>query len=240
MPALLPLVLAALILSGCGRSVSQPARTEATGPDRRTDPAGTLQLFTAAARDRDVRALWELLSARTRVRLGPTLADFERRAPDIERSVGSFTSGNRYETILSEPLDADFGVAAVARSAGPGPKGPDAFAASLRLERGAWRIELGGSLRLRALLPEPGATVTLSLPQIALEGRSRTTIVAGALWLDGVAFAAESGGVNDHWLTLWGRAGVPLEPGQHFVVGFARTERDIAAFAWSFFVGRAG
>jgi hypothetical protein len=228
------LVLAVLMVAGCGRAARE---IPATPAEARHDPALTLERFAAAAHDRDVEGLWTLLSAPARTRLGPTLADFRRRAPEIERRVGSFTSADGYATILSEPLGDGVAAAAVARSAAAGREGPHAYAATLRLEGGSWRIELGGSLRLRALLPEPGRTARLPFPQLALEIRARKPIVASALWLDGVAFSAQSGGVNDHWITIWGRPGAPLEPGQHFVVGFAQTASDLAALAWSFDVG---
>lgn len=236
-PVPLLLAVAVLAAAGCGGSASTQRQSTATGPAARNDPAATLERFAEAARERNVGALWQLLSLRTRARLGPTLTDFHRRAGGVERLAGGFTIKDGYATILSEPLGGGSAVAAVGRSARRGSSGPDAFATALRFERGAWRVELGGPLRLRPLLPEPGKTIRTSFPQVALEIRSRTPIAEGGLWLDGVAFSAESGGVNNRWVTIWGRTGVPPEPGEHFVVGFARAGHAGAAVAWSFTVG---
>jgi hypothetical protein len=225
--------------AGCGGAVSTKRERAKTEPASPNDPATTLERFAEAARGRNTDALWQLLSLRTRAKLGPTLAAFRRRAAAIEGRAGVFRLADGYSPLLSESLGGGAAVAAVARSGHPRLSGHDAYATALRFERGAWRVVLGAPLRLRGLLPEPGKTTANPLPQLALEIRSVTPIAQGGLWLDGVAFSAQSGGVNDRWITIWGRAGVTLAPGEHFVVGFARAGHDSAAVAWSFVVRRS-
>src|SRR5438128_995508 len=108
-----PLLLTAgaLLTTGCGGAAAPRA-----GQATRESPASTLDHFPEAARDRNADVMWRLLSLRTRARLGPTLADFRRRATGLERLAGAFTTRAGYAAILSEPLGQRVAVAAVARS----------------------------------------------------------------------------------------------------------------------------
>jgi hypothetical protein len=57
------------------------------------------------------------------------------------------------------------------------------------------------------------------------------------MWVDGLAFAGQSGGTDLAHLTMFGRPGRPLARGTHSVVAFAAAGDDGAALIRTFAVG---
>jgi hypothetical protein len=231
---LLAVAVGVLMLAGCAGGGGEDKETSPPPPTEpleellveveRTRPGVALRDFVRAAARRDELRMWQRLSAPTRRRLGPTLDRFRRDAAEaLEVELASL--GRRHELILSQTITARFAVAAVAR-------GPEAYAAALRLENGLWRVELGSPIRIEPLRPKPGEAVSRRT-QLAAEVSAGTPLVEAGLWLDGLAFPSRGGGQTPSELTMFGETS-GLARGPHSVVAFASTATNAAARAWSF------
>ncbi len=226
-------LLAALCLlaAGCaGADREQESASTTSAPRPSTDasppePGETLDAFVTAAAANDTKAMWLLLTARSRARLGPSLSAFRRGAGAKLVARIAPLAAPAVSRVLSERITLDVAVAAVAA--------PDAaFAAALRLENGNWLIELGGPIRIRALVPDPGESVA-ALVHVAAEFKAPTAISEAGLWLDGRAVPAKGGGVSASYLTVFGEAG-ELAFGAHSMVAFVVAGDEAAALAWPF------
>jgi hypothetical protein len=217
-------------------AVTEPAptttETEAEPPPR---PDGPLKRLVAAARGDDARAMWELLSGPTRERLGPSFARFRRgAAADLRQALGSFVRG-RARIFLAERITEEFAVAAY------GGRLTDerhaSFATALRLEDGAWKLELGGPVQLQALVPDPGEIERRGTgAQLAAGIVADAAVREGGLWIDGRSVPGKSGGTDDRNVTIFSDPVERLARGPHAVVAFASTASDASALAWMFTV----
>lgn len=199
-------------------------------------PGPTLEEFVAAARAGDSDAMWALLSTPSQERLGPTPGRFRRgEGRRLRASLGSFIEG-KSAVFLNEQVSADFAVAAFGgRRAVGGKERRGAFAAALRYEDGDWRVELGGPVKLEALVPDPGE-VENENAQVAAGVAADAAILEGGLWLDGEAVGGESGGTDDRHITFYSDPVTDLVQGPHAAVAFASTAREASALAWLFTV----
>lgn len=251
---LLPLVFLIVVLAACSsdEEAEPPAPPPAaTGTD--TQPPGsttppesvvaplpgpTLEEFVAAARAGDSDAMWALLSTPSQERLGPTPEKFRRgEGRRLRTRVGSFVEG-RSALFLNEQVSADFAVAAFGgRQTVGGKQRRGAFAAALRYEEGDWRLELGGPVKLEALVPDPGE-VENENAQVAAGVAADSAVLEGGLWLDGEAVGGESGGTDDRHITFYSDPVTDLVKGPHAAVAFASTADDASALAWLFSVKR--
>jgi hypothetical protein len=228
------LLLAVLLATGCAGGGEEPESAPApTSPAPVTtaeaaapaDPGAALDAFIEAAAATDTKAMWSRLTARSRERLGPSLAAFRAGAgARLAERLASLASANAGQ-VLSEQITLDVGVAAVA---GPGA----AFAAATRLEDGEWLLELGSPIRIRPILPDPGETVD-ERTQVAAEFRAPSAILEAGLWVDGRAVPARSGGVSPSYVTIFSEVG-HLQLGSHSTVAFVLTDEDAGALAWPF------
>ena len=240
--------------AACSSDETEPASPPPPTGATETDPAGateppesvvapppgpTLEEFVAAARAGDADAMWALLSAPTQERLGPTAAEFRRgQGRRLQTSLGSFIEG-RSAVFVDEQVSANFAVAALGgRQTIRGKERRGAFAAALRYEDGDWRLELGGPVKLEALVPDPGE-VENENAQLAAGVAADAAILEGGLWLDGDAVAGESGGTDDRHITFYSDPVTDLERGPHAAVAFASTADDASALAWLFSVKRS-
>jgi hypothetical protein len=252
-------LLAAFLLATLGAACSsgdeaEPAPTPSPTAATETDPSGatsppesvvapppgpTLAEFVAAARSGDDETMWALLSTPTRERLGPTPAKFRRgEGRRLRTNLGSFIEG-RSAIFLNEQVSADFAVAAFGgRQAVGGKDRRGVFAAALRYEEGEWRVELGGPVKLEALVPDPGM-VENENSQVAAGVVADAAILEGGLWLDGEAVGGESGGTDDRHITFFSDPVTDLERGPHAAIAFASTAHDASALAWLFSVRRS-
>jgi hypothetical protein len=252
---LLPVVVLATLVAACS-SGDEPEPSSAPPPTTATEtgssgattppesvvappPGPTLEEFVAAARAGDTDAMWALLSAPSRERLGPTVARFRRgQARRLRTTLGSFIEG-RSAVFLNEQVSADFAVAAFGGlQTIRGKERRGAFAAALRYEDGDWRLEFGGPVKLEALVPDPG-DVENENSQVAAGVAADAAILEGGLWLDGEAVAGESGGTDDRHITFYSDLVTDLEKGPHAAVAFASTADDASALAWLFSVRRS-
>jgi hypothetical protein len=198
-------------------------------------PDAPLRRMVAAARADDARAMWELLSGPTRERLGPSFGRFRRGAgPELQKALGSFVRG-RSALFLAERITEEFAVAAYGGRLAD--ERQAAFAAALRLEDGAWKLELGGPVRLEALVPDPGEVERRGTgAQLAAGIVADATVLEAGLWLDGKSMPGRSGGTDDRNLTVFSNPVPGLARGPHAVVAFASTRFDASALAWMFTV----
>lgn len=236
MSRLLPLVLVAAVVAGCGgeQAAETRAPTPATATTAPADPGlEVLGAFVAVARAGDARAMWALLSPETRRRWGPALARFEEGAArELEEGVGSF---RRYEVVVSERVTEEFGVVAIdGRRVVEGERERAIYAVALRLVGSGWRLELGGPLEVRPLAPDPGVRKDV-VAQIAAEVAGGSASGAAVMYLDGQTLSPRAYGTPAK-ATLLTNLDPPLDPGRHTVVVFASAGREAAATAWSFTV----
>lgn len=233
-----------LLAAGCSGGGSDEASTTsaattASASDQFEEDAAVgeaLRAFVDAAAAGDADAMWGLLSSRSREQLGPTQAEFSELAADLERGLGSF-GGTPYRTVLSVKTESGWGVAAV--SGGRVRSGEAEFAAygaALRLESGAWRIELGDPVEI--VNNEPPETTADRQPRVQFEISADTPVEEAGLWLDGAALPATAGGTAGA-VTLAATPEAPLSPGWHVLVVFGRAGGDATAGATPFEV-RAG
>lgn len=225
------LVLAALT-AGCGGGgkSSSPATTAATATTPRPpkDPGmAVIRQAVEAVRTGNRAALWNLLSAPSRRRLGPSFAAFRRRgALRVERSLRPFTS-RPYHRVVSQRITPDppFALVAIA-------SGRQAYAAPLRREGGQWKLELGpGPLRIVMALPPPRSVSKVA--QLAFELHGPQAGVIALLYadhqpLEGTEYTAPRSA------TIVANLTSPLRRGTHTGVAFATAGDAAVARAWTF------
>lgn len=231
--ALLALVCAASA-AGCGSAEQLPAiRLDAPQPGAAAPDAALVVLrFVQAARHADAVRMWALLSLPTRQSIGPTLAAFARgKAPELTESLEDFRGGR---VLLSRRLDAVWAVAAVSGrfEQNGGESEPAAYAAALRRERGAWKVELDG-LVITRLRPGPLERVG-ERPEVRAEAQAGSGVRRLLLWLDGRAAGVGYARTSPFSAELQGRPAGRIEPGEHTLVAFAATAETAAALAWTF------
>lgn len=211
---------------------AEPTVTVAPSSPRPAGPGETLRRFVDAARARDSARMWSLLSRPSRKRLGSAATAFERRfAPRVERAVAPFRT-SAYEVIVNVRITQRFGIGAVA--AKKGEKRFGAFAAALRLEGRAWRVELQGPVRIRPLRPDPGERLRRQgLTQLAAAIDAAGPVLEAGFWYDGRAVEGNVGGVDPAHVTIYTESShVPKGP--HSIVVFASTHGTASAIAWTF------
>ncbi len=212
----------AAALAGCGgeerlRTLAldaAPAGVEAPGPGK------TVLRFVQAARARDAVRMEALLSASTRETLGPGALY------DLAEDFSGFTGGR---IVLSRALEGGWAVGAVAGRSED--DDPAAYAAALRLERGSWRLELGGALFGR-LRPGP-LEQTDARPELRAEAQAGDEIEELLAWVDDRPVRAfpRRGRFTAE---IRGRLDRELAAGEHTVVVFATTADTAGALAWPF------
>lgn len=207
-------VLAAL--GGAGVLVCGPATAAAPDPGRQV-VGGFLDAVTRG----EPQAMTRLLSPQTRRRLsGGGLSRLQAEIAPIARS---------YRFVLSERINANFGVVAIAGPAG-------SFAMALRRSGTRWRLELQGPVAIEAVRPQPLERVRRRT-QLAAEVKGPRSLTEAGLWFDGLAFDARGASSPDgRSMTMWGEAPQPLGRGSHIVVAFAAAGGDASALAWHFSV----
>ena len=205
------LAIAAFVCAGCLHSGSDAHPREV----KRDRPGDALVRFASS----DLATATKLVSSPTRVRVARGKVAIARAVP------WRLARRPRFRVVLSERITADWAVAAIRWQRG-------VYAAALRRERGAWRVELGAPIRLRALRPDPGERLRVRT-QLAVEIKATAPILEGGVWLDGKAVPTRSGGPSDRYLTLFtdpDRVGA----GTHAVIAFALAGDGAAALAWTF------
>jgi hypothetical protein len=174
-----------------------------------------------------------MLSASSRERLGPTLADFRKRAAvELSEGVGSY---DRFRVIVSERITPEFGVVAIdgARIV-EGARERSVYAAALRLQGSTWKLELGGPLVVRPIGPDPGAReAVVAQVAAAVEGSGGTG--TAVLYVDGQVEQPQVRGTATN-ATLFANFEPALAPGRHTVVVFASAARGATATGWGFTV----
>lgn len=213
--ALVLAVLLAVAAAGCslGSSDERTANPPATTPVR-PDIRRALELFLDAAASVDGERVAEHVSRPTR-----------ERGEEPDGGLRALARADDYDLVVAEAVSVDWGVAAIAR-------GEEAYAVPFRLENGAWKVELGGPVRLRPIAPDPGAVKGVHA-QVAVEIAAEAPIAFGALYLDGAPVAPQGGGPSPRYVTIFGSTG-ELEPGVHVVVAFAQAGEEASATAWTF------
>jgi hypothetical protein len=200
--------------------------TAAPGPEQAVRARAVVTLVDAAAAN-DEPAMWRALSRVSRQRLGPSLADFRRRgARGVRASVAPFVDGS-YRVVVNAAVTPRLGVVAIASS-------DDAFAAPVRREGAAWKVELDPAFTVEPVRPLPHERV-VQRTQLAAEIVAPRPIAASAMWFDGRPFDARAYWSRDQKrMSMWGEAPQPLRNGRHTVVAFAMAGAEAAANAWTF------
>ncbi len=229
----------AMLAAGCGgRKSAGASSTDAPGTTT-TAPADpgrdAIEAFVSAARAGHSQALWRMLSTSSRQRLGPTLAGFrEHAAAEFAEGVGSF---RRFRVVVSERITPELGVVAIdGTRAAEGSKGRDLYAAALRLEGAAWKLELGGPVKVRPIGPDPGARERV-VGQVAAAVEGPAGSGTAVMYLDGQPTNPKVAGTVSN-STLYANFEPPLNRGRHTVVVFASSGREASAIAWAFTVTR--
>lgn len=170
----------------------------------------------------DAGAIWSLLSSESRRRAGGSVAAFRTtRARGLVRTLGPFAPG--YRVVVSQRITDRFGVVAIAR-------GRRAYAVTLRLERGAWRVELPGRTSIEVLGPRPGSAGAVFQVGVEVHGSG---VGEAVVYLDGatldprIATAPSSATV---FANLAGR----LPRGRHTATVFVALGNNATARAWAF------
>ena len=218
--AALVLISASLLLAACGSDEKQPAPTAAADPGREVMAA-----LVAATADDDAETVWELLSAQSRERVGPTFEEFERNEfPELKRTLAPFAGGS-LPVEVSEKIDDEFGLVALSRRA-------DAYATPLRLDGDVWRVELRSPVRIDVLGPPPDSRGEFA-QQIGVEKHGAGGAGIAVLYLDGVTLDAQTFSDADS-ATIFANFESDLEPGRHTAVAFTSAAGEAAARAWTF------
>jgi hypothetical protein len=227
------LLLAALMLAlagGCGggkeaevpTTTSAPPRTATTSADPGRD---AIAAFVAAARSSEFDGMWRMLSTPSKARLGPTLARFRNlAAPALARRLRAFRP---FRLVVSERTTPDFGVVAI-----DGGRGVGVYAAALRLEGTAWKLELGGPVVVRPIGPDPGARENV-VAQVAAAVEGPGGVGTAVMYVDGNTEQPQVRGTATN-STLFANFEPPLPAGRHIVVVFATSGRQASATAWAF------
>lgn len=224
--ALVPLVLVMALGAGS---------TSAATPDALERVRALDRLLQAAARN-DEPGMWSTLSQMSRLRLGPTLADFRTRgARGVHDGVAPY-AGSPYRTIVNVGFAWNRNLGLVAISGG---SEHGAFAVPVRRERGRWKVEIDPAVTVEAVRPLPGDRV-VRRTQLFAEIAAVQMLDGASMWLDGYPFldARQYWSRDQRHMSIWGEAPQPLRAGRHTVVAFAGTRHEAAANAWTFTVQR--
>lgn len=199
-------------------------------------PGGTLRAFVEAAGKGDAPRMWGLLSQQTQRRFGPDLARFRKgTAVELTEGVGAFARLGGYKVGLSEKLSESWAIAVITgRRQVEGKAEAGAYGVALRGKGAAWRLELGGPVRLRILGPRAGEAIAQPAPQTAVEVKAPTAIEGAILYADGKPVDARSGGTSPRAITFFGNATGVKAKGMHFAAAIAATATEGSAVAWAF------
>lgn len=202
-------------------------------------PGRTLQVFVNAARAKNLRGMWDVMSASSRERAGPTFAEFtERAGPDFVETVGGFT--DEFEVSMSVRTSAVTGVAAVdGRFADPftGVRGFEAFAAGAVKEKGRWLLEVlpAGALQLIS----PDTQVASERPVVVVTAEASAPIIDVGIWIDGKQYHSPSDGGSPTRLNVLAQPQERIGLGPHTLVAYAGVSGTTGgimpmAGAWTF------
>jgi hypothetical protein len=108
-----------------------------------------------------------------------------------------------------------------------------AKATALHLQGGAWHADRTGRVQVEILGPH---AIAPAMPQVAAQLTAKKPLVESALWVDGKELVAKGGGLTPTRGTIYGAPVVPLTPGKHVVVAYARTATAATAVARAFTV----
>jgi hypothetical protein len=241
--ALARLVGCALLLTGCLHTDEAKDRTrsptQSAPPQQQVGtPAEVLKAFVEAAGE-NPRAMWSMLSHRTRNSFGGSFTRFrDRRAHEVEETVAALSLVES-TVLLQQRITGTWAVAALAgEQIVEGRSVHLAYAAALRFEGRAWKIELTNRVLIEPLRPEPGERLARRT-QLAAQIDAARPIEEAGLWLDGDALRTRGGGTSSHSQTMFAESG-RLATGPHFVIAFASAGNDAAALAWTFRAGTLG
>jgi len=241
---LLALVLA-LLAAGCdggGGDGNGGGTTETTtGPSAPTyedEPAAgkTVERLVQAAGKTNYATMFNLLTAKSRQRYGPTRETFAR-GPGRQLAVvlGALArAGGSYEPVLAKRMSDWWAVAAVSGSVmRSGQSEYGAYAVPLTREGGEWRIELAGTVTFNPLTPEAELRAG-SRPNISTEVNASEPILDSAVFVDDTVVLST---VSPDELLLTADVENPLDKGRHTIVTYAETQSGAGANAYSFEVG---
>jgi hypothetical protein len=97
---------------------------------------------------------------------------------------------------------------------------------------GTWTADRSGKVKVELLGPARGPGPT---PQVAAQLTSTTPLVESSLWIDGSLIQVQGGGTPTRG-TIYGRPSIPVFPGKHLEVAYARTATSATAVARVFTV----
>jgi hypothetical protein len=100
---------------------------------------------------------------------------------------------------------------------------------------GTWKPDHTALVKISILGPKPHQKAAAT-PQVAAELIATAPLVESALWVDGTELQEKGGGLNPKRGTIYGAPVVPLGPGTHIAVAYARTVTHGTAVAWVFTV----
>ena len=230
-------VLAVIALTA-GALVAGPAAAghAAGAPSAAVSPGDTLRSFVEAAGKGDAGRMWSLLSTQTQRRFGPDLTRFRKgMAIELADGVGAFARSGGYRVRLSDTLSESWAIAVITgRRSVEGQVEDGAYGVALRGDGAAWKLELGGPVRLRILGPHAGEVIAHPGPQTAFEAKAPTAIEGTILYADGKGVDARSGGTSPRAVTFFGNATGVKVKGVHFAAALAVTATEGSAVAWAF------
>jgi hypothetical protein len=207
--------------------------TKATaGMKQDPEPGAALLRFADAAGARNVDAVWDLLTQASRVRLGPSKEAFaEKYADRFRDGVGTF-AGTDPEVVVTGSDGSGWGVAAIAGDRRRNDQQEfAAYGAALRLEDGAWRLELGAPITLRHLAGGSPNSLDLGIG-------TKEKVEAAGLWIDGYPlYAVVQGSGPDGFVVHAER--LELNADRHVGVAFARAGNSASAGAFPVDAGHA-
>jgi hypothetical protein len=233
--ALAALAVAALV-AGCGgkskpQSIQPPIRTAPASEDR---GKSVIDALVRAAGSGDAKAMWGLLSAESQRRVGSLDRFRATAAKALFDELAPFSHGP-YQEVVSQRITDGFGIVSIVNVS-------RIAAYALRLENGAWRVELGGPVHVEPLGVVDASTTE---PVVQVGAEIRTSAKPPALdtavaWLDGLSLDQAKLAGSSKSATLYANLTSPIRSGRHTVVVFAGGAKDASAAAWTFSVSGAG
>ena len=184
-------------------------------------PGEALRAFVEAARSKDMRAMFALLSPEAKSRAGPTFAEFEERAgSDFLETVGGYDEG--YEIAVSARTSEVTGVAAVdGRYIDPftNVRGFEAFAAGAVKVGGKWLLEVlpPGALQLVS----PDTQVASDRPVVVVGVEGSAPIIDVGIWIDGRQYPSPTDAASESRLSLLAQPTESIGSGSHTLVAYA-------------------
>jgi len=184
-------------------------------------PGKALVVFAEGARDKDLRAMWSVMSAASKERAGPSFGEFaERAGPDFVDTLGGFTED--FEVSMSVRTSAVSGVAAIdGRFVDPftDVAGVEAFAAGAVKERGKWLLEVlpPGALQLVS----PDTQVASERPVVVVSAEGSAPILDAGIWIDGKQYNSAAEGGSPTRLSLLAQPDEGIGLGPHTLVAYA-------------------